>query len=203
MGTLNVGSVYISPLHHDKVNGETITAFNYITPVFNSVGDKVGLIVLTIDASYFLDDIRNYSKPDEKVYLIDSRGFYLAHPEKSKEFVSGKDSFGSFVDDYSDIGEEILTSDERRLENDDYVFSLRRIYPTASGFELLGDNYDDSYHWILVSVREQPKTQGFAILSTGDLALGHLTMFGLVLLMSVLGLVGTAYLNKSNKNQGL
>lgn len=197
---LDDGAVYMSELHQESKG--YFSNIHYVTPVFDKEGKKDGIIVLTIDANYFLEDIRNYSKPDEQVYLIDNKGFYLAHPDKTKEFVEGRDGLGSFVNDYPEVGEKILTSKERRIKDGEHVFSLRYIYPTASSFELsdgTSENKDSPYYWILVSVYKQSSivttNSGFS----GDFLSGHLSMFFLILILVIFGFFVAGYVYKKRK----
>ena len=119
-------------------------------PVFSDNGEKTGVIFLSFEADYFLDDIRNFQRPGEEVFLINEEGYYLSHPDREKEFafVFGKDD--NIYNDYPEISEEILLDyNKRRFETDDLVFSFRYLYPTAGDF---GKNSEESYFWILVSV---------------------------------------------------
>jgi hypothetical protein len=202
---LNNGAVYISKLQRISKNEKYISGLYYVTPVFDDFGKNQGMIVLTVDADYFLEDIRNYSKPDEMVYLIDNKGFYLAHPDRNKEFIVGRNNMGTFINDYPETSERILSSKERRIEDADHVFSLRPIHPSISSFEAYegeqAKSGDESY-WILVSVYDKKlvPTGIFAILSE-DLFAGHVTMFILVLILAMMGIWGTKYL-VSKKSQG-
>jgi|GEM_PF-5542600 len=202
-GGLKEGAVYISPLHRHQENGKLITALFYITPVFDGTGARRGAVILTIDADYFLDDIRNYAKPDEAVYLIDNKGFYLAHPDSEKEFLADQNGLGTFVNDYPDIGEKILSSRERRLEDDEYVFSLRHIEPTASSFELHeGEQLskDGDYYWILVSAyKKQTAKSPLSSFFSCDFIVGHLAMFGFVLVLSATGIFITKFFHNASR----
>lgn len=200
-GEMSNGEVYISQLHRNpRYEKGLITALHYMTPVFDNANMKKGIVVLTVNTNYFLEDIRNYSKPGEMVYLIDSKGFYLAHPDQKKEFVASQDGLGSFVNDYPDISEKALSSNERRLENEEYIFSLRRIYPTASSFEMHDESQNEvSYYWILVSVYEKPAVlSGMSAFSSGNSFIEHLMMFISVFILVIVGLFGTRYLAPRN-----
>lgn len=197
--SLKEKSVYISPLHRHQERGKILTALYYLTPVFDELGQHRGAVILSIDADYFLEDIRHYFKDNEMVYLVDSKGFYLAHPDQKKEFIASREGFGSFVNDYPDIGEQVLSSDKRRLENKEYIFSLRRIYPTASGFEMYDNGQDEkSYYWILVSAYKKPIVLSGVSFLSGDFFVKHLIMFVSVLILVIVGLLGTRYLVPRN-----
>jgi len=129
-------------------------------PVFSDNGERIGVIFLSFEADYFLDDIRNFQRLGEEVFLINEEGYYLAHPDRGKEFafIFGKDD--NIYSDYPEISKEILLDyNRRRFETDNLIFSFKYIYPTAGDFnvnrgseKVFGENPEESYFWILVSV---------------------------------------------------
>ncbi|NTU66871.1 MAG: hypothetical protein HGB08_02995 [Candidatus Moranbacteria bacterium] len=155
---LGDGEVHISRMHrnYDSDRSVQLTRLHYMASVFDDGGSFQGSVVLSIDADYFLDDIRAYSKTDEAVYLIDDKGMYIANTDRSKEFATGEDGQGLFMSDYPDVSEKIVSSSGQRVENSQYIFSIKKIYPTVSSFEAYEgsksaqDNSDSGY-WILVS----------------------------------------------------
>lgn len=200
-GGMSNGEVYISELHRNPhYDKGLITALHYTTPVFDNTNILKGAVVLTVNANYFLEDIRNYSKPGEMVYLIDNKGFYLAHPDQKKEFVASQDGLGSFVNDYPDISEKVLLSNERRLEDEEHIFSLRRIYPTASSFEMHDESRGEgSYYWILVSAyKKSAMLSRMSAFSSGNSFIEYLIMFISVFILAIVGLLGTRYLVPRN-----
>jgi len=132
-------------------------------PVFSDKGEKTGVLFLSFEADYFLNDIRNFQREGEEVFLINEEGYYLAHPNRGKEFafVFGRDD--NIYNDYPEISKEILLDyNKRRFESDNLIFSFRYIYPTAGDFEahkgskkIFGENPEESYFWILVSVSDK------------------------------------------------
>ena len=134
-------------------------------PVFNDNGEKTGVLFLSLEADYFLGDIRNSQREGEEVFLINEEGYYLAHPDRGKEFafVFGRDD--SIYNDYPEISKEILFDyNKRRFETDNLIFSFRYIYPTAGGFgvnkgseKIFGENPEESYFWVLVSVSDKDR----------------------------------------------
>jgi len=129
-------------------------------PVFSDNGERIGVIFLSFEADYFLDDIRNFQRLGEEVFLINEEGYYLAHPDRGKEFafIFGKDD--NIYSDYPEISKEILLDyNRRRFETDNLIFSFKYIYPTVGDFnvnrgseKVFGENPEESYFWILVSV---------------------------------------------------
>ena len=133
------------------------------TPVFNDNGEKTGVLFLSLEADYFLGDIRNFQRPGEDVFLINEKGYYLAHPDRKKEFafLVGRDD--SIYNDFPEISKEIIFDyNKRRFETDNLIFSFRYIYPIAGGFginkgseKIFGESPEESYFWVLVSVSDK------------------------------------------------
>ena len=67
-------------------NPEYVPVIRYAMPVFSDNGDRKGAVVFNVYADYFLEDIRRLNKEGDTSFLIDNRGYYLAHSNKSKEF---------------------------------------------------------------------------------------------------------------------
>ena len=168
---LNRGEIYISPLDLNieksvlenrgtEENPRYVPVIRYAMPVFNDLNERKGVIVSNIYADYFLEDIRRLDKEEEFSFLIDNNGYYLAHPNRSKEFSFMFDGKNSIFSDYGKIGNEIINDfGERYTENEDYIFTFRHLYPTIGTFEiyqgskrLLGENPAEEYYWVLVSV---------------------------------------------------
>ena len=187
-GSLDKGMVHLSNAHRHEEFGEIITAIEYATPVFSSNNERIGVINLTVNINYILEDVRNYSKPNEDVFLIDSNGVYLSNQNPVKEFIEGSmEGYGSFIDDYPGTAKNILMTGNRRMESDEHIFSIRHIYPAASGFEFYNEEagriYEYPYHWMLISVLE--KDDGKEEIST------NYYFLGVVLLLLCLGIITT------------
>jgi hypothetical protein len=179
---LDFGEVYVSKLdlniekdvlenRGSKENPEYVPVIRYGTPVFNDAGEARGIVISNVYADYFLEDIRRQASVGDFSFMMDNDGYYLAHPNRSKEFsfmFGGK--YNVFVD-YPEYADELLTSfDERILDTEDKVFVLRYIYPTVGTFEayqgalkIHGDDPEQEYYWVLVSVSE--KTHVNSVLS--------------------------------------
>lgn len=153
--TLPENKVYLSDAYETSDPGRNIV-MDYATPVYSEkTGSLIGIVSLSVSINYLLEDIRSYSKPGEDVFLINAAGYYLANKDASKEFLADSNRKGGFLEDYPEIAETVLTTDERRVENADYVFSIKHIYPTSCSFEFFNDKQagsDYPHHWMLVSV---------------------------------------------------
>jgi len=157
--SLDRGYVYISHLNQDSVNNNVMPIIKYGTPVYTDDGILSGLIVCSVNANYFLEDIRQSQRKGEEVFLIDNTGQYLAHPDKTKEFGSGSGNGANFKNDYPNAFEKIVGgSDKRVLEVGDHIFSFRYVYPTASSFAIykgagkISNPASKDYFWVMLSI---------------------------------------------------
>ena len=170
----NEGEVFISQISLNMKNGEienrgTIEDPEYVpiilaaVPTFNENRENTGVIFLSFYADYFLDDIRNFQREGEKVFLVNEEGYYFAHPNREKEFAFTFGKVDNIYNDYPEISEEVLFDyNKRRFETDDLIFSFRYLYPTAGDFgihkgskKIFGENPEERYFWVLVSVSDK------------------------------------------------
>jgi len=122
------------------------------TPVFDDKENNKGIIIANIYADYFLDDVRSAQRQGENVLLIDKEGYYLAHPNREKEFAFMFDKEDNFYNDYPKISKELLLNlDKRMFESDEFIFSFKYIYPIAGNSKIS----DEDYSWILVTVSDK------------------------------------------------
>jgi len=162
---LDKGELYVSGLELDSqagimredMNVNRFVSFPIIriaTPVFGNQGNKKGVIVLSIYMDYFLEDIRMAQREGEVTFLIDKEGYYLAHPDKEKEFSFKFNKNYKFYTDYPEISETFLAKgDNRRFEKDNLVFSFSYIHPIVGSTRIFG--LDGNYSWILVTVSDK------------------------------------------------
>lgn len=166
--------------------------------LYSSGRNTGGIIISVINANYFLEEIRRLSRDSEAVFLLDSNGYYLAHPDSAKEKISGGSD--NFYQDYPIIPQKTLDDiTVRRIENKDVVFTFWRIYPTESNFafyegtltqaESSGDDY-----WIMTAVSQKPKTISLARDAS------YTTSVSIVTLMHILMLtILCAFVRKFNR----
>ena len=192
---LNEKEVYVSSLDLNiennqienrgtRGNPEYVPVMKYATPVFKN-GERKGVAASHVYADYFLEGIRRFQREGENTFLINSEGFYLAHPDRTQEFAfMFEDRDYNFANDYPEAAEQILEGcQERRLELNEHIFSYRCIYPRTSSFEIyegakkvFGQDAEKSYYWILVTVTDK---QGFEKTFT-DFQSNFLWFFGVL-----------------------
>lgn len=86
------GEIYVSPLDLATRQGGTTTAhiptLRVSTPLFTPDGKPFGIIIANIDMRPALDRIRSTTSSGGEIYVVNSRGDYLVHPDRTREFGS-------------------------------------------------------------------------------------------------------------------
>jgi methyl-accepting chemotaxis protein len=174
---LKNGEVYVFPLdlntksgvienRGSNTNPQYVPVLRYAVPIFNQQTNKsTGIILVKVYADYFLENIRRSQREGETTYLIDNKGFYLANPNKNKEFGylfnNQKNNF--FIDfPFPLVSQEIMTKClSRRQETNKQIFTYRCINPATINFEIYqgsktieGKSISD-YQWLLVTVTDK------------------------------------------------
>ncbi|MBO4227416.1 PAS domain S-box protein [Bradyrhizobium neotropicale] len=85
---LGVGGIYVSPVELDKDAGAAQPApiLRVATPVPATDGKPFGIILIEINMRGELDRTRSSVRTGETAYVVDSRGNYLVHPDRTREF---------------------------------------------------------------------------------------------------------------------
>src|SRR6266702_6547858 len=86
------GEIYVSPIDLATRQGGT-TAFHIptlrvATPLFTPDSKPFGIIIANIDMRPALDLIRSTAGSGGEIYVVNSRGDYLVHPDRAREFGS-------------------------------------------------------------------------------------------------------------------
>lgn len=138
---LELGEIFISPLDLNVEDGEIenrgtteepsyVPVIRYSTPVFDDGGNSKGVVVINIYAEHFLRHIHEEQKKGDLIYLIDHNGFYLSHPDLSKEFGFMFNHNETLYNDYPEIASSIFSNEETEImELGDNLVSFRYIYP--------------------------------------------------------------------------
>ena len=89
---LAADGIYVSPIHLLEENGTVdtppVAIMQIAMPVMAPDSKPYGIVVLDIDMRPALDLVRVSVQPGEQSYLIDSKGDYLVHPDRAREFGS-------------------------------------------------------------------------------------------------------------------
>jgi hypothetical protein len=157
---LKNGEVYMFPL----ILENKIPVLKYSTPVFNKKTNELkGIILIKVYADYFLENIRRSQREGEVTYLINNDGFYLANPDKNKEFgYLTENKENNFFIDYPAVSKDlIINCNERNQETDEQIFTYQCINPTIDNFETyegsrtIDGKAANNYQWLLVTVTDK------------------------------------------------
>lgn len=194
---LNKGEIYISQLDLNVEKGVIenkgteknpvyVPVIRVATPVFSDK-ELRGIVIFNIYADYFLDNIRRGYREGERVFLINRAGYYLAHPNREKEFAFMFDGEDNFYDDFPEVSKEMLLDlNKRRFESNELIFTFKYIYPTAGGAGIYSDLGGD-YSWILVTISEKDEINNtLSKLENGYL---YFLLFSGLVILSIIVLV--------------
>ncbi|OKH37042.1 hypothetical protein NIES2119_14575 [[Phormidium ambiguum] IAM M-71] len=111
--------VYVSEINLNRENGKIETPYipvmRFITPIYNTKGQKRGLVVANILANNLFQNGENdYLKDNfqQQFFVVNRNGYYLYHPEESKTwgFEINKDT--NLKRDYSpEVTDEVLSGE--------------------------------------------------------------------------------------------
>jgi PAS domain S-box-containing protein len=89
---LAAGETYISSVGLNAENGvvETphVATLLIAKPVLKPDGNPFGIVIVNADMRPALDRIRSSVRPGENIYVVDGKGDYLVHPDRTREFGS-------------------------------------------------------------------------------------------------------------------
>ncbi|MGX1318527.1 PAS domain S-box-containing protein [Bradyrhizobium sp. USDA 377] len=86
------GEIYVSPIDLATRQGGTtglhIPTLRVAMPLFTSDGKPFGIVIANIDMRPALDRVRSTTSSGGEIYVVNSRGDYLVHPDRTREFGS-------------------------------------------------------------------------------------------------------------------
>ena len=202
---LKEGGVFISQLDLNIENGQIenrgtkefpvhVPVIRYAIGVFDASGNRKGIVVANIYANYFLDDIRDMQRNKDAVVLINQDGYYLAHPDKEKEygFMLGNDY--NFFTDYPDVANKIFSDKENvRAITDEWIATYKYINPQETSFEIFQGARDkvDDYYWILIDLTPKKDVyKSFSAYLSNYLSFILLNFGFLLIIISLVYLIG-------------
>ena len=133
---LSPGELYVSPVMLNRENGEIKEPYEpviqYAVPVVNEDGQQRGIILATVFADDFLDELNEEEGQfdGEKATLINADGYYLANPDPDKRwgFELGKDT--TIASDFSEeVADQVLGGGRGIIELDTHVISYQTLEP--------------------------------------------------------------------------
>lgn len=89
---LGPNEIYVSPVDLNEENGVVarppVPTMRFAMPVLAPDGKPFGIVIATADLRPALERVRSSVRTGESVYVVDARGNYLVHPDRSREFGS-------------------------------------------------------------------------------------------------------------------
>jgi hypothetical protein len=162
---LENGEMYTSNVEFDADN-TSLSPYPFIRigiPLINTLGEKRGMLVLSMPTDYLFDEIGKYSRSEESVFLVNQKGDYLANQDKSKEVYFSYGTAPNLFTEYPEIEKSISAdSDRATIKYQNKLFVYRIIYPTISTSEVYkgsekvwGKDSEKSFYWMLMSESSQ------------------------------------------------
>lgn len=160
---LEQNEIYISPfdlnIEHEEIEIPIKPMIRFGTPLFDSSGNKVGVLILNYLGDRLLNSFRSAtSNIAEHAMLLNYNGYWLSHFNRDLEWGFMLDHERNFSNNFKQEWETISASQSGQFETTNGIFSFATIYP---GREITGiRNILDSarlnpeyfyHHWKLVS----------------------------------------------------
>lgn len=146
---LSAGDIFFTGIKkYQRSENDVALAIWYGAPVFDQKNSFIGSVLFCVDIEHLFNDVKNFSKRDEKIMIVDSRGQYLLHSDKSKDFSQ------NFSADYPGAAEAIINNSGRYFADGNQEFFARRVYPIDDNFAIYKGTkkiVKDDYFWIVLS----------------------------------------------------
>ncbi|HMJ28017.1 MAG TPA: PAS domain S-box protein, partial [Xanthobacteraceae bacterium] len=111
---LAANEIYVSPLNLDQDDGVTaalrVPMFRVATPVFAPDGKPFGIIIINVDMRPAFDRVRSSVRSGGQIYVVNKRGDYLVHPDRSREFGVQLGTSASWQGDFPDLAASLGTT---------------------------------------------------------------------------------------------
>jgi PAS domain S-box-containing protein len=175
------GETYVSDIELYKEHGKIVephqVGSRVAMPVFNTVDGKLaGMVIINYEVGYQLKSIQQLlSKRNQEIFITNSQGDYLLHPDSSKQFGFMLGNRFRIQDDLPQLASLIMADEpwdfhRVKAENDGetyiYVFNSLSIDPSVADHHLIvgvRESYDaiiaeqasalmGTYVWVLLVV---------------------------------------------------
>lgn len=157
---LQSGQLFVSSLDLNIENGEIEIPYQpmlrYSTPVFDNSGTLRGLVIINVQAGYFLKKIHTENQGSLHL-LINQDGYYLYHPQPDKTWGFMLETDEGVFKDFPHLADQIISQGKGFLfdeQTQNYVsfatLNLNNIYNKTN---ILSDNSDD--YWIVISLKSK------------------------------------------------
>ncbi len=131
---LNESQIYVSALELNKIGGKIEVPYrpviHYATPLFYLDQKRAGLLLVTVEANYFLSGIAGTAGETSSNYLLDQDGYFLVHPDQNKCFGRDLNTQITLQSELPEIANAITRNDaEGALIRGENLITFSRFYP--------------------------------------------------------------------------
>ena len=170
---LEAGQIYMSSadlnMDNDIIEYPIVPTLRFASPVFNSSGEKIGLIMINYELSELLSAFKQISESSNSyTYWLNQDSFYLFNqkePDRAWGFMFKERSYDRLADDYPEVWQTIVNASSSNYKADNGVFIstwFRRdsYFPgnTSVSSSLLTEND----RWLLVSEIDKNNSNWYA-----------------------------------------
>ncbi|MEO1287481.1 MAG: ATP-binding protein, partial [Chloroflexota bacterium] len=147
---------------------------HYSTPIYHN-DERVGVLVLDVRASGFLDLAQSSSSAETIAFLVDEDGYYLSHPNADKLYGRELGTGHTLLQDFPELSQFVTTSNSGTIDLDTYLSFFTRIVPDETG-----------QSWVLVALH--PTSSIFAPITQQvvTLLVGLILVIVLVIALAIL-----------------
>lgn len=86
----NNGEFYTSDINLNREYGQLQYPYKAVIrlslPIFSELGQRYGFIIVNINASYLLNEIKASLNAKQQLFITDHQGYFVAHPQSEKSF---------------------------------------------------------------------------------------------------------------------
>ena len=133
---LEPNEFYLSAFDLNRERGQltipTIKTIRVATPLTDSSGSKLAILIINVNTSYWFDRLNSYQSDMDSLFLLDEKGNFLFHPDDPKSFASYKVGFDPAFNAFDEmiIARNATTSDGfqiNEIDGEDF-YVLSRTY---------------------------------------------------------------------------
>lgn len=182
---LEPGEIYVSPLdlniEHGQIQEPYSPVIRYATPVVDENGHIRGVIVLNVRGVILLNILERQQEATrygEHYFLVDPDGYFLFHPDATKQFsrfINPNETLGSNEPDLVEFIERQMDDMrviQSRQTNKETLFGFRKIpldvvpddnklARSGSGKDLFADPDTQNYWYLISSADDEDFLMGF------------------------------------------
>ena len=139
---LESGQVFVSPfdlnIEHGEIEQPLKPMIRFGTPVFDSIGQKRGIVILNYFGALLIENFEGASTNVlGHIYLVNADGYFLKGltPEEEWGFMYPDGDEKTFGNSYPEAWEEITKAESGQFNNADGQFTFETVYPLLEAWK--------------------------------------------------------------------